>query len=143
MAIKIEKSSGFSLSALSEREKRLLGAMLAVFAVILVIIPIILFQRSMDDIDRDTRAYKQALDLIAVGGPEFLERKKNDSAQKSHKKLDEDVLNNNPVKLTSFVAKHAEATKITVSSFHSVPQNRMRDPSSSKSSSAWKSAKLI
>ncbi len=118
MAIKIEKpEGGFSLAGLSERERRLLFAMAAVFALIALFIPLTLFQKSLDKIDSETRNYKQTLDLLAVAGPEYMENKKSMATDASHKKIDEEFMTKNPIKLTSFVAKHAEATDITVASY--------------------------
>lgn len=118
MAIKIEKpEGGFSLAGLSDRERRLLYAMMVVFALIALFIPLTLFQKSLDKIDTETRNYKQTLDLLAVAGPEYMENKKSMSTDASHKKIDEEFMTKNPIKLTSFVAKHAEATDITVASY--------------------------
>ena len=105
------------LKNLSDREKRLMMGMFGVFACLIVFAIVMTFQSSMEEISKDTENYKQALDLLAVAGPEFIESKSGSTSTQSHKKLDEELLAKNTIKLTSFVAEHAAATDITISSY--------------------------
>lgn len=111
------KKKGGVLANLSDREKRLMMAMFAVFAVILIIIPVTLVQNAMDEVETETESYRQALDLLAAGAPEYLEQKKSQKQNQSHKDISDEVLDNNDLKLTSFVAEQAGAVDITVTSY--------------------------
>ena len=117
MSARSEKEKKSILANLSGRERRLLMAMFAVFAIILVIIPVYLVQGAMDEVETETAQYRNALDLLAAGAPQYLEQKKNQQDNQSHKQISDEVLENNEIKLTSFVAEQASAVDITVTSY--------------------------
>ncbi|MEZ4461874.1 MAG: hypothetical protein R3E66_19565 [bacterium] len=98
-------------------ERRYIIALGVTFAVLAVAVSVLQFRASMDSIDEEANNYKSALDYLAVAGPEFVSRKASKTEKKSHKKIDEETLATNNLKLTSFVAEHAAAAQITVTSY--------------------------
>lgn len=104
-------------ASLNDRERKLAMAMLAVFAVIAFLIPLKLVQDSLDEISQETETYRQALDLLAAGAPDYLDQKREQEQNQSHKDLSDDVLDNNDLKLTSFVAEQARAVDVTITSY--------------------------
>lgn len=117
MSARNEKDNSGFLSKLTERERRLAMAMFAVFGVILILVPVTLVQGSMDEVQTETEQYRNALDLLAAGAPQYLEQKKSQKQNQSHKDVSDEVLENNDLKLTSFVAEQASAVDITVTSY--------------------------
>ena len=72
---------------------------------------------TLDDIDKETKKYKSALELIAAQGPQYLEAKTSSKVKKSHKDTSEERIKNNDIKLTSFVAEIAERKNIKIGSY--------------------------
>ncbi|MBA2664194.1 MAG: hypothetical protein H0U74_18020 [Bradymonadaceae bacterium] len=112
------KGLAATFAALSERERKGLIGMGVVLCVLLLALVVGLFQRSLGELERDTQRYQQALSLLAVAGPAY--RLKSEQPVEGSERLarfSEEVLTNNDLKLTSFVATHAAATNIIVSSY--------------------------
>lgn len=105
------------LAKLSEREKMQLGGLGLFLMCMAAIGAVIFFQRAMEKIEASTGAYQDALDYLAMAGPEYVEQVAALNAQSTHKNIDDETLNNNALKLTSFVAEQAQAAKIEVSSY--------------------------
>lgn len=111
-----EAKKGF-LAKLSEREKMQLGGLALFLTVMASLVGIGLFQRAMEDIELTTNKYKAALDYVATAGPAYAERAATASATGTHKRVDDESLRKNNIKLTSFVAEQAEKASIDVSSY--------------------------
>ncbi len=115
---KASKTDGKSKwESLSDRERYGLVGLVAFLFVLLTIVGVAIFQQQMAEIEDKTRAYESALDLLATAGPAYAQRLSDESAQGTHKNIDSETLAKNDIKLTSFVADHAEKTNITVSSY--------------------------
>lgn len=87
------------------------------FIVLGLFVLVMTFRGKMETIEQETSGYRAALDYLAIAGPEYQAKIASDNSKKSHKKTDDDTLQNNAVKLTSFVAEHAAAAQITVTSY--------------------------
>lgn len=112
----MEEKSGF-LQNLSAKEKNQLSY-LAMFVFCMVTIGIgVLLLQSLDSIDEETDRYKSALELISTEGPKWLEEKSSTKRTDSHKKFSEDMLTEDRIKLTSFVAKFAEKEDVKIGSY--------------------------
>ena len=113
-----KKGLGASFSALSDRERKGLIAMALVMTLLLVALIVGLFQRSLGDLERESQRYEQALNLLSVVGPQYAQKTAGSSEGSGRDaRFSADVLSKNDLKLTSFVATHAAATNITVSSY--------------------------
>jgi type II secretory pathway component PulM len=109
-----------SYSGLTDREQKLVVAMAIILPLVLITLVIGLFVRSLDDVESQTRTYENALELVAAGGPSYLEQKNDGSdADSLAAQFTEEVLTNNEVKLTSFIAAKASSAGIKVSSYDS------------------------
>lgn len=102
---------------LSERERHALVGLGGFLCFLVIVVAVVLFQRHVAEIEDSTRRYADALDFLAAAGPAYAERLNAESAEGTHKKIDDETLTNNDIKLTSFVAEHAEKAEITVSSY--------------------------
>ena len=111
-----EKKQGF-WAARSEKERYQLIGLAIFLGLMAMIVAVALFQRSLNEIDEDTSRYENALDFLATAGPAYSERAREGSALATHKDIDEESLTNNDIKLTSFLAEHAEKSGITISSY--------------------------
>lgn len=98
-------------------ERVYISALGATMFVLAIFVFLMSFWGSMEAIDEEADGYKSALDYLAVAGPEFQAKRERDDSQKSHKKIDDETLATNNVKLTSFVAEHAAASQITITSY--------------------------
>ncbi len=112
---KIAKPSFWAQRTPSER--MYLWLMLATFAVLGLFVGVMAFRGSMEEIEKEADGYRSALDYLAVAGPEYVAQKANKKDKQSHKKVDDETLSSNAIKLTSFVAEHAAAAEITVTSY--------------------------
>jgi type II secretory pathway component PulM len=107
-------------SGLTDREQKLVVAMGVILPLVAIALVIGLFVRSLDDVESQTRSYENALELVAAGGPSFVEQKnQGNDADSLAAQFTEDVLTNNEVKLTSFIASKASAAGVKVSSYDS------------------------
>lgn len=117
-AVGSKKGVAASFAALSERERKGLVAMVLVLTFLLVALVVGLFQRSLGELELETQRYEQMLNLLAMSGPQYLQntsKPTDDSGRNA--RFSADILSNNDLKLTSFIATHAAATNITVSSY--------------------------
>lgn len=104
---------------LTEREQTLLKAMLGVFVVLAIFIVIALARGAVADLEEETMQYQAALSLLATQGPAFAAAQQG-SAGEAQTRADlftEEILSDNPVQLTSYVASHASAVSVSVSSY--------------------------
>ncbi len=107
-----------SFSALSERERKGLTAMGLVLTVLLLALVVGLFQRSLGELERESQRYEKALNLLSVVGPQYAQKMAGSSDGGGRDaRFSAEVLSKNDLKLTSFIATHAAATNITVSSY--------------------------
>jgi len=102
---------------LSQRERYQLMGLAAFLCVMVTIVGVVVFQRQMEEIEQATTRYELALDFLATAGPAYAERASAQSASATHKRVDDETLTKNDIKLTSFVAEHAERSNITISSY--------------------------
>ena len=105
------------LANLSPRELMLLKAMFGVFAVLGVAVIIGLAQRSVAQLEAETALYEGALSLLATAGPEYAAAQSGDAGDPRVERFSDQDLDEGRVQLTSFVATHAAATNISVSSY--------------------------
>lgn len=110
-----EKTGGF-VENLTEDEKYKLAGLGLFLLVMATVLGVWFFQQSMNQIEAATNRYEDALDFIATAGPAYAERSAAEETG-THKKIDDEVLRNNNIKLTSFVAEQAEKAEIEVSSY--------------------------
>lgn len=106
-----------ALANLSDRERMLLNVMGVIFACLAVVVVIGLSQRSLAAIEAQTLAYEQSLALLATAGPAYLEAQGGGNQDPRLAVFTDDVLDNTRVPLNSFVATHASAAGITVTSY--------------------------
>ncbi len=112
----MEEKSGF-LQNMSAKDKNQLSYLaMFVFCILTIFVGFFLIQ-SLDSIDEETERYKSALELISTEGPKFLEEKSSTKRTDSHKKFTEEMLAEDRIKLTSFVAKFAEKEEVKVGSY--------------------------
>jgi len=105
------------LASFSERDRKLLMLFPLIFVLVAIAIGAIFYSRSIDRIEQQAASHRAALDYLAQSAPEFLEKQSRAQSAKSHKKMDDEVLKTNDIKLTSFVAEHAAAAQITITSY--------------------------
>jgi type II secretory pathway component PulM len=109
-----------SYSGLTDREQKLVLAMGVIVPLVVITLVVGLFVRSLDDIESQTNSYENALELVAAGGPNFVKQQgQSNDADSLAAQFTEDVLTNNDVKLTSFIASKASSAGIKVSSYDS------------------------
>ncbi len=109
--------SGGMLDNLTEREQVLLKAMFGVFALLAIFVIVGLVQRSVAEIDEETSQYAMALELLANQGPQYMSAQAGDDDFTRADLFTEEVLHDNEVQLTSYVASHASAVDVSVSSY--------------------------
>lgn len=102
---------------LSDSEKRYVQIAAVFFPLLAITVGIIVFAQSIGEIETETQRYKSNLDLLATTAPVYLEQQKSAEQATSHKKLDDEVMRNNDIKLTTFVDTHADKAGINVSSY--------------------------
>ncbi|RDV38561.1 hypothetical protein DV096_07040 [Bradymonadaceae bacterium TMQ3] len=112
-----KKSLAETIAGLSDRERKLLAAMFATFAVLGIFVTVMLVQRSLDTIEAETTTYEDVLNLLATAGPDYLAQEAGGAVDPRVERFSEEVLDNNTVQLTSLVATHATAANISVSSY--------------------------
>ncbi len=110
-----------ALSNLSQREKLLLGAMASVAALIAMLVVVNVARQAVADVEEETRQYQTALSALIDHGPEYAAAQAATEPQEgAMSRVDmftDDVLNDNQVQLTSYVASHASAVGVSVSSY--------------------------
>ena len=72
---------------------------------------------AISDIELETRKYEDNLELVRIQGADFFARQSKSQQSDSHKDVSPETLAGNELQMTSFVAKHAEAVGISVSSY--------------------------
>jgi hypothetical protein len=107
-----------SYAGLTDREQKLVMAMGIILPLLAVALVIGIFSRSLSDIESQARGYENSLDLLVAGAPAYLENQRGGEADGGLADLfTEEVLEDNPVKLTSFIASKATAAGVSVSSY--------------------------
>jgi hypothetical protein len=107
-------------SDLTDREQKLVIAMAIILPLVVLALVVGIFSRSLGDIESQTQAYENALELVAAGGPTYLKNKNaGEGSGGLADQFTEEVLTNNEVKLTSFIASKASAAGVKVSSYDS------------------------
>ena len=106
---------------LSEREQMLIKLMLGVFAALALFVVVALAQQAVMDLEEQTMQYESALSLLASQGPEYATAQAvgdDDDGEVTRADLfTDEVLRDNQVQLTSYVASHASAVDVSVSSY--------------------------
>ncbi len=108
------------LNNLNQRERVLLAAMAVIGVLIVVMVLVTMARQSVADVEEQTRQHQTALTALIEYGPEYVgaQAPESDGGQASRVDLfTEDVLENNEVQLTSYVASHASAVDVSVSSY--------------------------
>ncbi len=103
---------------LTPREQLLLKVMGAIAVVLSVAVVVSMVNQSVMELEEQTTLYGSALDTLAAEGPGFLAAGDDDSEGFSRADLfTDEILEDNPVQLTSYVASHASAVDVSVSSY--------------------------
>lgn len=105
---------------LSDRERTLLKVMGGVFVVFVFSMVVFFAQQSIAEIEEETARYDTVLELIASEGPAYMQAQAEGEAEETDSRADlftEEVLQDNDVQLTSYVAQHASAVDVDVSSY--------------------------
>ncbi len=105
--------------ALKPRERLLLKLMGAIAVVLAVAIVVNMVNQSIMELEEETTRYGAALDALAVQGPQFLAAGQEAEGEGFSRAdlFTEEVLEDNSVQLTSYVASHASAVDVSVSSY--------------------------
>lgn len=117
------QSQGLSqaLSNLTDRERMLLGAMVVVAVLIGIFIAVTMARQSLADVEAEAESYNDALTAIIAQGPAYMEAQAGGDSDDDHRTradlFTEEVLEDNDVQLTSYVASHASAVDVSVSSY--------------------------
>lgn len=104
-------------SELSDREKKMVIAMAVILPLLAMVLVIGVFSRSLTDIEDQTRSYQQSLDLVAAAGPTYLKSQQSADKDGMADIFTEEVLEDNPVKLTGFIAARANEAGVNPSSY--------------------------
>ncbi|AWV87888.1 hypothetical protein [Bradymonas sediminis] len=103
--------------ALSAREKKMLAAMAIIMPILVMVVISGLFSRSLGSIEDQTREYQKSLDLLAVAGPVYLKKQAPTDKNTLASLFTEEVLTDNPVKLTGFMAARATEAGVSPNSY--------------------------
>jgi len=103
--------------ALSAREKKMLAAMAIIMPILVMAVISGLFSRSLGSIEDQTREYQKSLDLLAVAGPVYLKKQAPTDQNTLASLFTEEVLTDNPVKLTGFMAARATEAGVSPNSY--------------------------
>jgi len=103
--------------ALSPREKKMLVAMAIIMPILVMIVISGLFSRSLGSIEDQTHEYQNSLDLLAVAGPIYLKNQAPTDQDTLAALFTEEVLADNPVKLTGFMAARATEAGVSPNSY--------------------------
>lgn len=117
---KTEEKSGLreQLQNLSDREKMMLKIMAGVFAVLGLVLIIGLSQRAIGELEAETRTYANALSQLADRGPAYLEAQQGGDVDPRVARFPDEALDSGRIQLTGFVATHAAATNVAVTSYN-------------------------
>lgn len=102
---------------LSAREKKMLVGMAIIMPILLMIVISGLFSRSLGSIEEQTRNYQNSLDLLALAGPAYLKNQAPTDKGTIPALFTEEVLTDNPVKLTGFMAARATEAGVSPNSY--------------------------
>lgn len=102
---------------LSDSEKTYVKVALVFFPTLLLVVAFTTYYRSIGKVEAEVHSYKDALRLIRLSGPEYLATQQAQEESVNHKKLDQDTLENNTIKLTSFIAGIASSIDLSISSY--------------------------
>ncbi len=112
----MEEKNGF-LKNMSAKDKNQLSYLaMFVFCILTVFVGFFLMQ-SLDSIDEETERYKSALELISTEGPKWRADKLSTVTADSHKTFSEEMLAEDRIKLTSYVAKFADKEDVKIGSY--------------------------
>ena len=108
-------SSPIDLSNMTERERRLLALMGVFFGILMVALGVNLFLGAMDTKREEIERYEGAFDAMTEVAPIYLDKKASTTGEQS--RFRPEVLVNNDIQLTSFVATHASAVDLKVDNY--------------------------
>lgn len=103
--------------ALSAREKKMLVGMAIIMPILVMIVISGMFSRSLGSIEEQTHDYQKSLDLLALGGPIYLKNQAPTDKNTLASRFTEEVLTDNPVKLTGFMAARATEAGVSPNSY--------------------------
>ncbi len=114
-----ESATSGALSNLSEREKKLVVLMLINFCVLTIAGAIYFFTQSQDSTRKEITQYEKTLEALQEFGPVYISQQaqENGTSDADAQRFSADVLKNNRLKLTSFVATHASAVDIKIDNY--------------------------
>jgi hypothetical protein len=75
------------------------------------------FSTAITDIEMETKKYEDNLEFVRIQGGDFFAKQSKAEKGDSHKDVSPETLAGNDLQMTSFVAKHADAVGISVSSY--------------------------
>lgn len=99
----------------NDREQLLMKVAAVVLPLVAIAFVGVLYNQSLNSIRQDIKSYERTLELLGNIAPEYGTRQNSGDTQSD--KFSEKALENNDIKLTSFVATHATAVGIQVDSY--------------------------
>lgn len=103
---------------LSDRERKLLFAMVIILPLLAMIVLVGVIHGSLSEVETQTMEYRQSLEMLSIAAPTIAERKQKASGDNElSAKFTDEAMRNNELKLTSFVATQAAAVNISVDSY--------------------------
>jgi len=113
-----EGSEGNFWTNMTERERRLVLGLLANFVVLGSFLGVYSLQQALTGIEDEIAGYKKALTTMAQFGPDYIARKNAEKVDDGNaSKFTEEVMKDNDLKLTSFVAEHASAVDLKIDNY--------------------------
>jgi len=101
----------------NDREQLLLKVAAAVLPIVGLAFVGVLHSQSLQTIRNDIETYEETLDLLGDVAPKYRGKNAASNEEKQTEKFSREALENNDLKLTSFVATHATAVGIQVDSY--------------------------
>ncbi len=106
-----------SKESVFQKNKTAFIALFAIWGFMALVVVFYLYSSAITEIEMETKKYEDNLELVRIQGTDFFERQARASQSDSHKDVSPETLAGNDLQMTSFVAKHADAVGISVSSY--------------------------
>jgi type II secretory pathway component PulM len=103
-------------TGLNDREQMLLKIAAVVILVMALILITLLFNRSLNSVEQEIAEYEEALDAISEVAPK-VRGQSNQGANPRASQFTPEAIENNDIKLTSFVATNASRVGVSVDSY--------------------------
>lgn len=114
-----KETLGDKIAALNPREKKMLAAMALIMPILLMVVIIGFFNRSLGGIEDQTHTYQGSLELLAEGGPKYYSKQSRSDDGGVPTLFTDEIMTDNPVKLTSFIAARASEAGVNPNSYDS------------------------